>query len=148
MNRNVAKLVAVVAVAGGVSIGIAADNIDHRVSVREVMISAIAPATDTLWGAEDPQTDEEWKELEDAAIVVIATGTLIKDGGSGPNDMTWAADATWQQFAETMTEAGVGALAAVRARDMDALMTATGEVLYPPCEECHLAFHPELSQAP
>ena len=113
-----------------------------------IMINAIAPATDTLWGADDPQTDAAWKALEDAAIVVIATGTLIQSGGSGPNGMAWAADAAWQRYATTMTDAGVDALAAIRARDTDALMTATGDVLYPPCEECHLQFHPEISQAP
>ena len=44
-----------------------------------------------------------------------------------------------------MLAAGEDALAAVRARDLDALFTAT-EVIYPPCEECHLKFHPEMQQ--
>ena len=72
MKRTVTMVAAIVATMGGVSLGITADSADHRVSVREVMISAIAPATDTLWGADDPQTDEAWKALEEAAIVVIA----------------------------------------------------------------------------
>ena len=132
-----------VAAVFGISLGVVAEAIDHKVSVRDVMIAAITPATNTLWAAEDPQTDEAWKELEDAAIVVIATGTLIRAGGSGPDDSEWAADEAWQAYADTMIDAGAAALAAARDNDIDALFEATA-VMYPPCEECHLQFHPEM----
>lgn len=120
-------------------------TVEHRLSVREVMVSIVTPATNTLWGVEDPQTDDDWRPFEEAAAAVIAAGTLVAAGGAGPNDNAWAADPEWQAYVATMLAAGEDALAAVRARDLDALFTAT-EVIYPPCEECHLAFHPEMQQ--
>lgn len=124
-------------------VGLAADSIDHRVTVRQVMTSAITPATNTLWGAEESPDDAGWQSLADAAVVVIATGTLIKSGGSGGDDEQWAAEQAWQDYADVMINAAADALAATEARDIDALMTAT-EVMYPPCEECHAQYHPEM----
>ena len=122
------------------------ETAEHRVSVSEVMVSAVMPATDTLWAVDDdPQTDEAWKALEDAAIVVIASGTLVRQGGAGHDDNTWASDPDWQAFADTMIGAGVDALQAIRDRDLDALLIAT-EVMYPPCEGCHIRFHPDMHE--
>jgi cytochrome c556 len=124
---------------------LAADTMQHRVSVRQVMMSAITPATNTLWGAEDSQDDAAWLALADAAVVVIASGTLIKTGGSGDSDAGWAAEPAWQGYADVMISAAADALAATETRDIDALMTAT-EVMYPPCEECHAQFHPDMQE--
>ena len=112
-----------------------------QVSIKEVMESVITPTTNILWGADDPQTDEEWQTLENAAIAVIASGAVINLGGSGEQDNTWVKDPAWRAFSEVMTNAGIDALKAIRARDMDALLEA-GTVLYPPCEGCHLQFNP------
>ena len=51
------------------------------VTTKEVMESVITPATNTLWGAEDSQTDEEWKVLEDPAIATITAGNFVAHGG-------------------------------------------------------------------
>lgn len=114
---------------------------EHRVSVREIMEGVITPATNTLWGVENPQSDEDWRPLEEAAIAVIAAGSLIQSGGAGPDDAEHAADPRWQAWSDTMVEAALTTLEAVRARDLDAMIEATN-VMYPPCEECHIAFHP------
>ena len=121
----------------------AADEVEHRVSVRQVMMSAITPATNTLWAADESPDDAGWQALADAAVVVIASGSLIRSGGSGDSDSQWASSEAWQAFSDVMIAAAEDALAATEARDIDALMTAT-EVMYPPCEECHAAFHPEM----
>ena len=112
-----------------------------QVSIKEVMESLITPTTNTLWGADDPATDEEWQALEDAAIAVVASGTLINLGGSGPQDNTWVMEPAWRAFSQVMTNAGMDAIKAIRAKDIDALMEA-GNVLYPPCEGCHQQFNP------
>lgn len=125
------------------AVGLAADSIDHRVTVRQVMMAAITPATNTLWAAEESPDDAAWQTLSDAAVVVLASGTLIKSGGTGSDDNQWAAEPAWQNYADVMIDAAADALAAVEARDIDALMTAT-EVMYPPCEECHAQYHPEM----
>lgn len=114
---------------------------EPRLSVRDLMVSAVTPATNTLWGVGDPQTYEDWQALEDAAVVVIATTTLIAEGGTGPSDDEWAADPAWQGYVATLRDAAEAARAAVKARDLDALLQANDDI-YPPCEECHQAFHP------
>ncbi len=136
-------LISIVTLASSVGSAESQGTVVHRLSVREVMVSAITPASNALWAAEDPQTFEAWKELEDAAVVMIAAGTLIKSGGAGENDRGWAADPAWQAYADTMIAAASDALDSARANDIDALLTAT-EVMYPPCEECHEQFHPDL----
>ena len=110
-------------------------------SINELMLDVVTPATNTLWGVEDPQTDADWSVFIDAASQVIAAGEQIKRGGSGPNDMTWAADPAWQAFADTLIGAANDARSAAAAKDLDALFNAN-DVLYPPCEECHIQFHP------
>ncbi|MCH8301781.1 MAG: hypothetical protein IH912_03425 [Proteobacteria bacterium] len=66
-------------------------------SVNDLMLTVITPATNTIWGIEDPQTDEEWQVFVDAAAQVIDAAQRIKNGGSGPNDSAWAEDPEWQR---------------------------------------------------
>ncbi len=110
-------------------------------SVNDMMISKITPATNTLWGIEDPQTDEEWQVFIAAANVVIDAANAIKQGGAGPNDDEWAQDPDWQAFADVIISAGTDAREAARNKDLDAMFDA-GDILYPPCEKCHIQFHP------
>lgn len=111
------------------------------VSIKEVMESLITPMTNILWSADDPKTDEEWLALENAAISVIASGAIINLGGTGPQDNDWVKSPAWRAFTKVMTDAGIDSLKAIRNRDIDALFEA-GNVLYPPCEGCHLQFNP------
>ncbi len=113
-------------------------------SVNNLMQTVVTPATNTIWGIEDPQTDEEWQVFIDAAAQLIDVSRQIKNGGSGPNDSTWAQDPAWQQFADVLIESGVEIQAAARARDLDTLMDVSNEKMYPPCEECHLQFLPNM----
>lgn len=112
-----------------------------RVTVKDVMESVITPATNTLWGAEDPQTDEAWQQLEDAAITTITAGAYVARGGSGASDQEGSSTPEWQAFNSVMIEAAADALNAIRERDIEALFVAN-DVLYPPCEGCHIAFNP------
>lgn len=113
-------------------------------SVNNLMLTVITPATNTIWGIEDPQTDEEWQVFIDAAAQVIDVATQIKAGGSGPNDSAWAEDPEWQRFADALVESGIEIQAAARARDLDTLMNISNDKMYPPCEDCHTRFHPGL----
>lgn len=112
-------------------------------SVNDIMVTVVTPATDTLWGIEDPQTDEDWQVFIDAADIVINAGKTIKVGGTGPMDNEWADDPEWDAFANRLIGAGADARKAAEDKDVEAMFTA-GEVLYPPCEECHLQFHPGM----
>ena len=118
---------------------------EQLVSVYEVMQSIITPATDTIWGVEDPQSDEEWQQIEFAANTVIVAATQIKQGGSGPNDAQWASEIGWQQYADMVINAAIEARKAALSEDLDAVFEA-GNILYPPCEECHKLCHPGFQQ--
>ena len=110
-------------------------------SVLALMVTEVAPATDTLWGVEDPQSDQDWQVLSDAADRTIVAFEAIKQGGSGPNDKAWAAEAKWRAYSDDVIAAARSAKLAIAAQDMDALYDAN-DALYPPCEACHLDYHP------
>jgi hypothetical protein len=115
-------------------------------SVNDVMQAVITPLTDTIWGIEDPQSDEEWQVYIDAATELIDAARKIRAGGNGPNDSAWAQDQEWQRFADQLIESAIEIQAAARARDLDTLIDVSNDKMYPPCEECHLQFHPGMQQ--
>lgn len=115
------------------------------VSILELMEKTITPATNTLWGAyEPPATDEEWAKLEEAAITLLAAANLTAIGGTGPMDAEWVKQPAWRAFNQVMTQAAADALKAIRARDHESFLVAANDVLYPPCEGCHMAFNPAV----
>ena len=145
MNTTLAILVPVLLLSGCQN---AASDDEQRVptmSVNDLMVTIMTPATDTIWGIENPQTDEDWQVFIDAANVVIEAGETIKVGGTGPNDNDWAGDPAWDVFAERIIAAGADTIKAAESRDVDA-MYAAGEALYSPCEECHIQFHPGFQE--
>jgi hypothetical protein len=113
------------------------------VTIKELMEKTITPATNTLWNVPEKPTDEEWAALEEAAITLLVATNVTALGGTGPKDGEWAKQPAWRAFNQTMLNAGTMALAAIRARDTTALLGA-GDVLYPPCEGCHLQFNPAV----
>jgi cytochrome c556 len=114
------------------------------VTIKELMEKTITPASNTIWGAYEAPTDEaEWQALEEAAVTMLLASWTASVGGSGPMDNEWVKQPAWQAFNDVMTKASRDALAAIRARDHDALLQA-GDVLYPPCEGCHLQFNPAV----
>jgi hypothetical protein len=114
------------------------------VTIKEVMELTITPVTNTLWGAPETPTDEEWAALEQASITLLVATEVVATGGAGEHDVEWARNPAWAPFNGAMREAGLAALKATRARDRDALAVA-GDVLYPPCEGCHLQFNPGVA---
>lgn len=112
------------------------------VSIKALMEKTITPATNTIWGAyEPPENDAEWLALEEAAVTLLAAASVAGAGGTGDRDDEWAAEPGWRAYNQAMIAAGRNALEAIRARDHDALLEAA-DVLYPPCEGCHLQYNP------
>jgi hypothetical protein len=91
---------------------------ERKLSTMELMLSKVTPATDTLWGIDDPQTDADWQVFIDAADVTIAAFEQAKVGGSGPNDDTWAADDRWKAYADEVIAAANSTKVAIEARDL------------------------------
>jgi hypothetical protein len=113
------------------------------ITIKELMEKTITPVTNTIWSAYEPPSDEQWPLLEEAAVTLLAAANVNALGGTGPMDNEWVKAPAWQAFNQVMIAAGRDALAAIRARDHDALLAA-GDVLYPPCEGCHLQFNPAV----
>jgi hypothetical protein len=134
-----------VALAGGASAQ-APDDGGPLVSIKELMEKTITAASNRLWNVPDAATDEEWAALEEAAVTLLVAANVAALGGTGPMDNSWVKEPAWTAFNRAMIAAGRDALAAARARDRDALVAA-GDVLYPPCEGCHLQFNPGVVEA-
>ena len=111
-------------------------------TTKQLMETTITDASNAIWNAFDaPTSDEQWTALERAALTLIDATKLNALGGAGPMDKEWAAQPAWKPFNEAMLQASQGALAAIRAKNHEALLAA-GDQLYAPCEGCHLQFNP------
>jgi cytochrome c556 len=116
-------------------------------SIMVLMTDTITPASDIIWGVEDPQTDEEWQVLDDAAVTLMESFEQTRNGGIGPNDDAWASEAKFQAYIDQEMAALEQARAAIAARNLDGLFDAGGE-LYTPCEECHIDYNPAVEEQP
>ena len=108
-----------------------------------LMVEDITQASDIVWGIEDPQTDEEWQVIDDAAVALIDAFKMIEAGTAGPNDKAWAAEEKFRAYVQQEYEALEMVRAAVAARDVDGVLDAGG-YLYTPCEECHIDYNPAV----
>ena len=110
--------------------------------IKQLMETVITDASNAIWAAYDPPTSpEQWTALEQAALKLVDAARLTAVGGTGPMDNEWAKQPAWKPFNAAMLAASEAALAAIRAKDHDAVLAAS-DALYPPCEGCHLVFNP------
>ena len=122
-----------------ISVGVA-DDLAPELSVQEIMNGILTPATNTIWGAYQLESESQWKEVENAAIAVIGAANLLMIGGSGEGEAQMALQAEWQSFNQQMLNAAEQILVVVEKRDEDALSLVSNDALYPPCESCHQAY--------
>jgi cytochrome c556 len=112
-------------------------------------------------GIEDrrPRTDEEWKAVRTSALTLIEAANLLSmpgrvvatdaPGSPGPGlgelshaeiqQRIAATHAGFVQFAHNLQDAGLKALAAIDAKDPQALMDAGGTI-DEACEACHVTY--------
>jgi hypothetical protein len=123
-----------------------ARGVASPVSINALMVDWIDHSGHVLWDAERddhrPATEADWQELERHATQMAAAGTLIALGGTGPSDRIWAGQAHWTDLSRELSTAGVQATAAIKARNLEALVTANG-ALVDVCERCHKEFKPD-----
>ena len=122
-----------------VSAGLA-DELAPELSVKEVMNSIVTPATNTIWGAYQLETESQWQEMGHAATAVIGAANLLMLGGTGEGEAEIAGEAEWQRFNQRLLAAARQVLLAVDKRDENALSQVGNDALYPPCESCHQAY--------
>jgi hypothetical protein len=117
-----------------------AAELEPELQVKQLMNGIITPATNTIWGAYQLETDAQWQEVENAAYAVIGAANLLAIGGSAEGEAEAAANEKWQEFNAQLLAASRQVLAAVAVRDEEALSDAGNNALYPPCEGCHQQF--------
>jgi cytochrome c556 len=119
-------------------------------SINELLVMIVDRPGELLWDVEKaghaPRSAEAWYQLENHAVEVASAGTLIQLGGTGPNDMGWAAEPKWQASATAMITAAQHARLAAHAKDLPDLVKANGEIV-DACEACHKVFKPNIPTA-
>ena len=118
-----------------------------QVSINAAMVALVDHAAHNLWEVERegkaPKTDADWEVVAEHAIQLAAAGPAITAGGTGPTDALWVKSASWRTHAQNMSDAGVAALRAAQAKNLDQLIAANGK-LVESCEACHKEFKPAI----
>ncbi|HEY5623115.1 MAG TPA: hypothetical protein VIV14_05095 [Gammaproteobacteria bacterium] len=121
------------------------DFIPLGTSINALMVALVDHSAHEIWeaGAAETLTGRDWQAIEQHAIQLVASGTLVSLGGNGVADRGWVMAPAWQEWTQTMTEGALAALEAVQDHDQDALSDAGG-MLVESCEGCHRDFKPDV----
>jgi hypothetical protein len=116
------------------------------VSLNAAMVALVDHAAEPLWldASEPPTTDMGWLEAEYNDYQMAIGGKLIQLAGTGPNDEAWVADKDWIRMSDEKSAAGMDALNAAKAKNVEMLNKA-GDRLVASCEACHQQFKPGLT---
>jgi hypothetical protein len=111
------------------------------VSLNAVMVALVNQAADPIWVAawRSPESEADWRELERRAVQLELSGALLSVPGTGPLDDKWTRNPQWQQWAIQLQRTGSDAVAAVKARDLQAI-SSVGDAIVAICEGCHMDF--------
>jgi hypothetical protein len=116
------------------------------VSINALMVTLIDHSAHYLWDygtMEREITPDEWRTVEYYAIQLAGGASLITIGGSGPEDMAWAAAPGWRAHAAVMSDAAMQGLTAAKEQSKSKLL-AVGDLLIDSCEGCHNDFKPGI----
>ena len=118
----------------------------HEVAgTRLLMASVMEPAADRIWAsagtiitAEEtveiqPETDEEWILVRNAAVAVAESGNLLMMDRRRLDDEDWVA------WCRQLIDAGDAAMQAANAQDVQGVFD-TGERIYFACAGCHAQY--------
>lgn len=108
------------------------------VTLNQMMVSIIDRNSHAVWDAAEkpPTTDAGWEDLQDAAVTLAAGGNLTMVSGNGERDQTWTQQPEWAKHSQALADAGLGAVTAVQAKDVEKLRQAGDQVLLT-CLNCH-----------
>lgn len=123
--------------------------------MHDTMTWFLDPAADVIWNSAGfvltaegetplaPTTDDGWAQVRHSAVVVAEGGNLLLLPHMLPDAADDAGTEAWVEFARGMTRIGTEAVAAVDARDADALFEVGGH-LYNVCLACHQVYAREM----
>ena len=112
---------------------------------EDVMHHLVIPNAQLVWnssgtiftakGTEErrPKTEDDWFNVESAAIILMEAGNLLMMDGRAMDD------GKWMERSRALREAGDACRLAAKAKDVDALFDKGG-VLFDSCQACHFAY--------
>lgn len=138
MSKHLFGLAWVMAFLSGGCNSTATDGYRPVVSLNEIMVYVVDPHSNEIWDAalKPPTTEDGWKQLQHAAVVVASSGNLTRLSGNGPKDQDWVTQRDWSQYSQAVADSGLAALEAVRTRNASELSKA-GDQLTLACINCH-----------
>ncbi len=102
-------------------------------SINAVMVGLVDHAAHALWNVEReghaPTSDEDWAEVEDSAVQLAASGTVVALGGTGPADPGWAQLPDWKTFSRELRDAALLARTSAQGKNLEALVKANGQIV-------------------
>jgi hypothetical protein len=120
------------------------------VNTELLMEAIVEPASYTVFDAAvydngkpvgAPTTDEEWEHVRNGAITLAEAGNLLMIGPRFKDTNAWMA------VSHELVDAGMAAARAAEAKDVDALMSAGGQI-YDACVKCHAQYLPKEPSGP
>jgi hypothetical protein len=119
--------------------------IEMQTSINAIMVAVVDWSAHEVWeaGYAETMTGRNWLTARQYATQLLASGTLVSLGGTGPVDKTWVTNPEWQRWSSRLIEDTKEALRAIEAQDQEKLVAA-GERLVEACEGCHEVFKPSI----
>ncbi len=152
------RIAAVSLAAGMLALGAcsASSSAENEVAVEpalepaELMVHVIEPAARSFWkgysevldenGWRDisPQTEADWKKVEDGAATLMVSGHLLLQKQYAREPAT-----DWNRLAREFVDLATEGKAQAENQSKDAMLTL-GEQLDETCDSCHAAFAPHV----
>lgn len=103
-------------------------------TMSEIMTRIVQPSSDAVFyvSRTPPQTDEDWRRLENQTLVLAESANLLLMPGYVQAQEQWLRDSL------LMRNAAVAAYQAAQTKDLAAL-EELNNALYESCENCHMA---------
>ena len=104
-------------------------------TINEIMDAITLPYSDALLYIQrnPPQNDRDWETLQLQALMLAESGNLLMMKDRAKNQGEWMKDA------RLLVDAGIAAVKATRAKDMQAVL-ALNEQIVSSCITCHTKF--------
>lgn len=109
---------------------------------KQIMLAVTIPSSDKVFGAaaEPPTTDEQWVNVERAALELAESGNLLLVPGRAVDEGEWA------NYSHMLIDTASKAYTAAQAKDIDGVSDA-GNAIYEACEGCHKKYMPQPAPA-
>ena len=104
-------------------------------TINEIMDAITLPYSDALLYIQrnPPQNDRDWETLQMQALMLAESGNLLMIEGRAKNQASWMSDA------RMLVDAGLAAVKATRARDIQAVLALNDQIVSS-CITCHVQF--------